>query len=82
MLDNLIFMEFPHQGPVVKSIISLTKSVVEDSLSLPVHMESLVLTFFVEKLSGAFASCKSSIHFSAKKGSVFAYNRLENLTSP
>ena len=50
MLDNLIFMEFPHQGPVVKSIISLTKSLVKKLLSLTVLIKSIVAIFFAKKL--------------------------------
>ena len=37
-------------GPVVQSIVSLTKSLVNDSLSLLVHLKSSVLIFFAEKL--------------------------------
>ena len=35
---------FQHQGPVVQSIVSLTKSLVNDSLSLLVRLKSSVLT--------------------------------------
>ena len=35
-----------HQGPVVQSIFSLTKSLVSDSLSLLVRLKSSVLIFF------------------------------------
>ena len=37
-------------GPVVQSIISLTKSLVNDSLSLLVRLKSSVLIFFAEKM--------------------------------
>ena len=43
------------QGPVVQNIISLTKSLVNDSLSLLVCLKSSVLIFFAEKMWGAFA---------------------------
>ena len=38
------------QGPFVQSIISLTKSLVNDSLSLLVRLKSSVLIFFAEKM--------------------------------
>ena len=37
-------------GPVVQSIVSLTKSLVDDSLSLLVRLKSSVLIFFAEKM--------------------------------
>ena len=39
-------------GPVVQSIVSLTKSLNNDSLSLFVHLKSSVLIFFAEKMWG------------------------------
>ena len=62
----------PDQGPVVQSIVSLTKSLVNDSLSLLVRLKSSVLIFFAEKAPHIF---------SAKNGSVFMYNVFEILTS-
>ena len=41
---------FKHQGPVVQSIVSLTKSLVNDSLSPLVRLKSSVLIFFAEKM--------------------------------
>ena len=38
------------QGPVVQSIVSLTKSLVNDLLSLLVRLKSSVLIFFAEKI--------------------------------
>ena len=38
------------QGPVVQSIVSLTKALVNDSLSLLVRLKSSVLIFFAEKM--------------------------------
>ena len=38
------------QGPVVQSIVSLTKSLVNDLLSLLVRLKSSVLIFFAEKM--------------------------------
>ena len=43
------------QDPVVQNIVSLTKSLVNDSLSLLVRLKSSVLIFFAEKMRGAFA---------------------------
>ena len=40
-----------HLGPVVQSIVSLTKSLVSDSLSLLVRLKSSVLIFFAEKMA-------------------------------
>ena len=42
------------QGPVVQSIVSLTKSLVNDSLSLLVRLKSSVLIFFAEKNGSVF----------------------------
>ena len=44
-----------HLGPVVQSIVSFTKLLVNDSLSLLVRLKSSVLIFFAEKMWGAFA---------------------------
>ena len=44
-----------HLGPVVQSIVSLTKSLVNDSLSLLMRLKLSVLIFFAEKMWGAFA---------------------------
>ena len=71
-------------GPVVQSIVSLTKSLVNDSLSLLVRLKSSVLIFFAEKMWGAFAlqkSAKAPHIFLAKNSSVFMYNMFEILTS-
>ena len=54
------------QGPVVQSIVSLTKSLVNDSLSLLVRLKSSVLIFFAEKLWGAFALQKLLTFFRQK----------------
>ena len=66
-------------GPVVQSIVSLTKSLVNDSLSLLVRLKSGLLIFFAEKMRGAFLQ-KLLTFFSAKNGSVFMYNMFEILT--
>ena len=65
------------QGPVVQNIVSLTKSLVNGSLSLLVRLKSSVLIFFAEKMWGAFAP-----HiFSPKNASVFMYDMFEISTS-
>ena len=74
-----LFNNIKLQGPVVQSIVSLTKSLANDSLSLLVRLKSSVLIFFAEKMWGAFA--KASHIFSAKNGIVFMYNMFEILTS-
>ena len=68
-------------GPVVQSIVSLTKSLVNDSLSLLVRLKSSVLISFAEKMWGAFALQKLLTFFSAKNDSVFMYNMFEILTT-
>ena len=70
-----------HQRPVVQSIVSLTKSLVNDSLSLLVRLKSSVLIFFAEKNVRSFCTAKAPHIFSAKNGSVFMYNMFEILTS-
>ena len=70
-----------NQGPVVQSIVSLTKSLVSDSLSLLVHLKSSVLIFFAEKMGGAFALQKLLTFFRQKNGSLFMDNMFEILTS-
>ena len=43
-------VSYKNQGPVVQSIVSLTKSLVSDSLSLLARLKSSVLIFFAEKM--------------------------------
>ena len=72
---------FTDQGPVVQSIVSLTKSLVNDSLSLLVPLKSSVLIVFAEKNVRSFCTAKAPHIFLAKNGSVFMYNMFEILTS-
>ena len=74
-----------YQGPVVQSIVSSTKSLVNDvqsivsstkslvndSLSLLVRIKSSVLIFFAEKNCEGLLHCKSSSHFFGKKRQCF-----------
>ena len=53
-------------GPVVQSIVSLMKSLVNDSFSLLVRLKSSVLIFFAEKMWGAFALQKLLTFFQQK----------------
>ena len=56
-------MEAKDQGPVVQSIISLTKSLVKDLLSLLVHIKSSALISFADEMRGAFPV----LHFFGKQ---------------
>ena len=76
-----IYRYLGHQGPVVQSIVSLTKSLVNDSLSLLVRLKSSLLILFAEKNEKSFCTAKAPHIFSAKNGSVFMYNMFEILTS-
>ena len=67
-------------GPVVQSIVSLTKLLVNDSLSLLVRLKSSVLICFAEKMRGAFALQKL-LSFFQQKWQFFMYNIFEILTS-
>ena len=58
-------MEQTH-GLVVHSVVSVTKWLIKDSLSLLVHTESSVLTFFAKKMRGAFALQKLLSFFRQK----------------
>ena len=68
LIETLIgSVSYPkHLGPVVQSIISLMKSLVNDSLSLLVRLKSSVLIFFAEKMWGAFALQKLLTFFRQK----------------
>ena len=63
-------------GPVVQSIVSLTKSLVNDSLSLLVRLKSSVLIFIAEKCEELAPHISS-----AQKLQCFMYNMFEILTS-
>ena len=72
---------FNFQGPVVQSIVCLTKLFIKDLLSLTAHTKSNQVIFFAEKNVRSFCSAKAPHIFSAKNGSVFAYNTFEISTS-
>ena len=72
---------FGVQGPVVHSIVSRTKSLVKDLLTLIVLAKSTAVIIFAEKLWKTFALQKSCTFFSAKNDRVFAYNTFEILMS-
>ena len=50
-------------GPVVQSIVSLMKSLVNDSLSLLVRLKSSVLIFFAEKMLLTFFRQKMAVFY-------------------
>ena len=50
---------YSNLGPVVQSIVSLTKSLVNDSLSLLARLKSSELIFFAEKMRGTFCTAKA-----------------------
>ena len=50
MIHAWLSQEYYFQGPVVQSIVSLTKSLTEDLLSLTVFTKSFGVIFFAEKL--------------------------------
>ena len=63
------------QGPVVQSIVSLTKSLINDSLSLLVRLKSSLLICFAEKMQ------KLLTFFRQKMAVFFMYNMFKILTS-
>ena len=71
-LNKSVYAIYEQLAPVVQSFVSLTKSLVSDSLSLLVHLTSSVLIFFAEKMWGAFALQKL-LTFFRQKMAVFLY---------
>ena len=69
-----------HLGPAVPSLLSLTKSLISDSLNLTVLTKSSVLLFFCRKVKCDFVLQKL-LTLLGQKRHVFANNKLENLTS-
>ena len=67
-------------GPVAQSIVSLTKSSVEDSLNLPVLTKLNWKYFFAEKSVKIFCTAKALLtsHFFGKNGSILTYDMLKN----
>ena len=60
-------------GPVIQSVVSLWKSLVEDLLSFTILTKSAIVIFLLNNCKQLLHCYKSSSHFSAKNGSVFAY---------
>ena len=80
-MDYISVVVRPYLGPVVQSILSLTKSLVEDWLSFTVLSKPIVAVFLQKKCM-ELLHCKSSSHyFCKKKIAFFAYNTFEILTS-
>ena len=70
-------------GTNFQSIVCLTKSLVQDSLSLTVLTKPIEVIFLTkEKKSGKCLHCTSYSNFSAKnfKNGSFYYDMFENLT--
>ena len=73
-----------HQGPVVQSILSLKKSLVEGLLSLTVLIKSVASYFLLKKCAMLLhLHCKSTAHFFSKKRQCFLvlYIRKLNVSS-
>ena len=49
-----------YQGPVVQSIVSLTKALVKDSLSITVLIKSNLVTYFANKIVRTFCTAKAN----------------------
>ena len=60
-------------GPVVQSIISLTKSFVNDLLSSLVRIKPIAVIFLAKEIERSFCTAKASHIFWQRSGSVFAY---------
>ena len=73
--DKLIYVVLLSKlGPVVHSFFGLTKSLVEDLLSLTVNVltKSIAEHFLLKKIVGRFCNATAShIFFSAKHDSIF-----------
>ena len=77
LLSGQAFNQLSYKGPVVQSIVSLTKSLIKDSLSLLECIKSSAQTFFANKMRGAFALQKLFNLF-GKKWQSFCVSYLWN----
>ena len=59
-------------GPVVQSIVSLTKSLVEDSVSFQYSQHELWLHFFAE-------NCEKLLHCTARASHIFLAKNVSSL---
>ena len=81
-------MRFENQDPVVKNIVRLKKSLIEDLLSLSVPTESNLVQFFLaEKNVRRFFTAKAPNIILAINDSVFKHNtfgkfNVSSLTTP
>ena len=64
------------QGPVVQSVVSLTRSLRVILLTVLAGSIHNILIFFAEKMRVAFALQKLLSFFSAKNFSIFAYHSM------
>ena len=67
-------------GPVVQSIISLTRSLVENLFSLTAIRKSIAVIYFLEIIK-SFCNEKAPYILFSKNGHNFAFNTFEILTS-
>ena len=65
-----------HQGSVVESVVSLTRSLMVISLTVLADSIYNILIFFAEKHVRSFCSAKATHSFSAKNFSIFAYHSM------
>ena len=68
-----VLKDWPHQGPVVQSVVSLTSSLRVISLTVLAGSIHNILIFFAEKNVSSFCTAKATHIFSAKNFSIFAY---------
>ena len=75
---NLLYLLEQVQGPVVKSVVSLTSSLRVISLTVLADSIHDILIFFAEK---NVSTAKATHIFSAKNFSIFAYHSIKILTN-
>ena len=63
-------------GPVVQSVVSLTRSLRVISLTVLTDSIYNILIFFAEKNVSSFCSAKATHIFSAKNFGIFAYHSI------
>ena len=63
-------------GPFVQSVVSLTSSLRDISLTVLADSIYNILIFFAEKNVSSFCTAKATLIFSAKNFSIFAYHSM------
>ena len=79
-VNSVLHIQNVIQCPVVQIIVSLTMSLVEDSFSPPLLINSIVVMFFAENVLEAFALQKLLTLF-WQKWHLFTYITFEKVTS-